>query len=354
MVGQDLDVAISGAGIGVAPPPLTVAHVISPVDVEVGDIATVTIGRSNQPAGDITITETVEGALLEEHRLEVEMVDQFGRSLVDWAVQAISPLQIQNYDFEILGDELEMRDWTAAQGRLDMEVTYESYAEPATIEFTNVRVGTTIVLPEQNRDPYGLLVAGSAIVNNWALSPNLAAQRRGLFSGAANRGIIEPYVRSTTAGSTDGFDRYREFTMSTAAPYWYSWDGGAHIELADEVFRPRLVDGTSYLSIRFLSIHFIQEEVRWNPETSTATVIVPALDGGRDIIEFVSGSDIMTVNGRPIPMLHPDGSVQRAIIIDERMFIPIRQLALALGLTNDAIVWDEATATVTLNPRTAQ
>ena len=37
------------------------------------------------------------------------------------------------------------------------------------------------------------------------------------------------------------------------------------------------------------------------------------------------------------------------VITNNRTFLPLRDLAYALGLTDDKIAWDEATSTVTLN-----
>ncbi len=77
--------------------------------------------------------------------------------------------------------------------------------------------------------------------------------------------------------------------------------------------------------------------VRWDAETRTATVIA---DG--KTIEFCENDTNMKINGTVVSMeygVYPE-------IKDGRMFVPLRELAFALGVT---IKWDAETQTATFN-----
>ena len=76
--------------------------------------------------------------------------------------------------------------------------------------------------------------------------------------------------------------------------------------------------------------------VIWNGETKTVTILY-----GQRIITMQVGAKVVYVNGSAIPA---SASVE---IVDGRTFLPMRDLATALGVTD--ITWDAATKTATLN-----
>ena len=51
----------------------------------------------------------------------------------------------------------------------------------------------------------------------------------------------------------------------------------------------------------------------------------------------------MSINGTNVAM------TTAPVIVNERIFIPLRDLGVALGLNDDKIHWDDATKTATLN-----
>ena len=76
--------------------------------------------------------------------------------------------------------------------------------------------------------------------------------------------------------------------------------------------------------------------VNWDAASRTVTVL-----SGQRIISMTIGSRTMYINGTPVAMN------TTAAIVNDRTFIPVRDLANSLGIS--AIKWTEASGTVTLN-----
>ena len=76
--------------------------------------------------------------------------------------------------------------------------------------------------------------------------------------------------------------------------------------------------------------------VNWDDATKTVTVL-----SGQRIISMTIGSKTMYINGTPVSMN------TSAAITNERTFLPVRDLANAIGIS--AVNWTEASGTVTLN-----
>jgi hypothetical protein len=78
--------------------------------------------------------------------------------------------------------------------------------------------------------------------------------------------------------------------------------------------------------------------VLWNGEAKTVTIAF-----GARIISMTIGSKVMNINGVEIGMnAAPE-------LVNNRTFLPLRDLGYALGLTDADIAWDDATKTATLN-----
>ena len=76
--------------------------------------------------------------------------------------------------------------------------------------------------------------------------------------------------------------------------------------------------------------------VSWNEESRTVSIF-----SGQRIVSMTIGSKTMYINGTPVQMN------TAAEITNGRTFIPVRDMANALGIRN--VDWDEKTKTVTLN-----
>ena len=76
--------------------------------------------------------------------------------------------------------------------------------------------------------------------------------------------------------------------------------------------------------------------VMWNGEARQITILY-----GQRIISMRVGERIITINGSDIP------ASTAVEIRDSRAFLPLRDLATALGVTD--VTWDSATRTAVLN-----
>ena len=94
-------------------------------------------------------------------------------------------------------------------------------------------------------------------------------------------------------------------------------------------------DNYTMLPLRAVSEAF-GATVGWDDASRTVTLMM-----GQRIVSMTIGSKTMYINGTPVAMnTAPE-------ITNERTFVPVRDLANALGITK--IDWNEASATVTLN-----
>ena len=64
---------------------------------------------------------------------------------------------------------------------------------------------------------------------------------------------------------------------------------------------------------------------------------------GSRVFSMTVGQKTMSINGTNVAM------TTAPVIVNERIFIPLRDLGVALGLNDDKIQWDDATKTATLN-----
>ena len=100
---------------------------------------------------------------------------------------------------------------------------------------------------------------------------------------------------------------------------------------------PAYINAENYteLPLRAVSEAF-GATVGWDDPSNTVTIMM-----GQRIVSMTIGSKTMYINGTPVQMnTAPE-------ITNERTFVPVRDLANALGISK--IDWNEASQTVTLN-----
>ncbi|MPM90515.1 hypothetical protein SDC9_137636 [bioreactor metagenome] len=100
---------------------------------------------------------------------------------------------------------------------------------------------------------------------------------------------------------------------------------------------PAYINAENYtmLPLRAIAEAF-NATVNWDDATKTVTIL-----SGQRIISMTIGSKTMYINGTPVAMnTAPE-------ITSSRTFVPVRDLANSLGISN--INWTEASGTVTLN-----
>ena len=147
--------------------------------------------------------------------------------------------------------------------------------------------------------------------------------------------VKEGFVNVITAGR-DQDDA--SFTKKVVVPVGEKYLIAGEEQVALDV--PAYISAAGYtmLPVRAVAtaLGINNNNVLWNQASRTVTILY-----GQRIITMVAGQKVVTVNGNTIPA---SASVQ---IKDGRTFLPMRDLATALGVTD--ITWDAATKTATMN-----
>ena len=147
--------------------------------------------------------------------------------------------------------------------------------------------------------------------------------------------VKEGFVNVITAGR-DQDDA--SFTKKVVVPVGEKYLIAGEEQVALDV--PAYISAAGYtmLPVRAVAtaLGINNNNVLWNQASRTVTILY-----GQRIITMVAGQKVVTVNGNTIPA---SATVQ---IKDGRTFLPMRDLATALGVTD--ITWDAATKTATMN-----
>mgnify|MGYP005975605851 CR=1 FL=1 len=145
----------------------------------------------------------------------------------------------------------------------------------------------------------------------------------------------EGFINVITAGR-DQDDA--SFTKKVVVPVGEKYLIAGEEQVALDVPAYISAQGYTMLPVRAVAtaLGINNNNVLWNQATKTVTILY-----GQRIITMVAGQKVVTVNGNTIPA---SATVQ---IKDGRTFLPMRDLATALGVTD--ITWDAATKTATMN-----
>ena len=147
--------------------------------------------------------------------------------------------------------------------------------------------------------------------------------------------VKEGFVNIITAGR-DQDDA--SFTKKVVVPVGEKYIIAGEEQVALDVPAYISAQGYTMLPVRAVAtaLGINNNNVLWNQASRTVTILY-----GQRIITMVAGQKVVTVNCNTIPA---SATVQ---IKDGRTFLPMRDLATALGVTD--ITWDAATKTATMN-----
>lgn len=188
----------------------------------------------------------------------------------------------------------------------------------------------------------------SVTIGNATLAAPTASQAGGTYAVADavdyvdgddldvdNVTVKEGFVNIVTAGR-DQDDA--SFTTKVVVPVGESYVIAGETQVALDVPAFISADGYTMLPVRAVAtaLGINNNSVLWNQATKTVTILY-----GQRIITMVAGQKVVTVNGNQIP------ASASVTIVNGRTFLPMRDLATALGVTD--ITWDAATKTATMN-----
>ncbi len=353
---NDITLDVYGAGVdeGVMPP-IVIGKAVTPISITTQSTTT-NIGYTSVPTADITITENVAGAILDDEDIIVS-IDTL------WTQGDIG-FYDANIKAEAVGNELEIDPIKTNNGEIIIPVTGTSYTAPGSIEITGVEVGTSRSVPYGDFD---LNVNGGAVINNYADVDQdyrtSTTPANGAYAKPAKDGEDYEFVYTQDNTEYYSFEKYLSVGTSTG-----TLDSVVSVTIGETTIT---VDGQAYtmdvapyiqassdstlVPLRFVSLALgvdseavesvdaadASDAVTFDPVTKTATIYY-AEGTNRTVIAFTAGSNIMKVNGAEVPMNYG----VTAEITDSRMFVPFRALGTALGVK---VTWDDATRTATYN-----
>lgn len=307
---------------------LKVATVKAPYTVE-AKTSEVLIDYRYVPVNEIVITEAEEGLLEEGDKiyLEVEKMD----------FEDAGSYEVTSGDIDV---DVEINDGKTSK-QLEVEVKDES-TEASTITISGLELYLDRTLP----------VGGYALKN--VKADNILWENSTDKKGEDDKDSYE-YVPEANEAS-NGLFKYKEVTCndkyvevvtsgrdqddSTTNRKIVITIGATTMAVGTETITldtPAYINAENYteLPLRAVSEAF-GATVGWDDPSNTVTIMM-----GQRIVSMTIGSKTMYINGTPVQMnTAPE-------ITNERTFVPVRDLANALGISK--IDWNEASQTVTLN-----
>ena len=315
---------------------VTIAKAVSPVAIEANKTP-VSIDYRNVSVGDITLKEAEAGL---------------------WDRGETITLNVENMQFEsgmkaeVVEGDGEIKKIDVNKGNVKITVDSESSKTPMKIKLSGVSLYLDRTLPVGDY-PLNIVLDGgdkakSVIFQTYNREDgNLPTNTDGAEN--ANFGfdvdeieVMKDYVTVTTAGRDQGSTFTTEVGVTIDSTTMKV--DGKDVTLEVPAFLS--AEGWTMLPIRAvteaLATSSNTQPVDWIPG-NPGTIIIRY---GDKTVSMTLGSTTMYINGTPVPMS------TAPTIVNERAFLPMRDLGRALGLTENEIVWDSTTRTATLNPKT--
>ncbi len=319
---------------------LKVATVKAPYTVE-AKTSEVLIDYRYVPVNEIVITEAEEGLLEEGDKiyLEVEKMD----------FEDAGSYEVTSGDIDV---DVEINDGKTSK-QLEVEVKDES-TEASTITISGLELYLDRTLPvggyalknvmPEDEDKTNILWENSTetkgedndkaydyVPEKYNKDNKNNVKGNGLFKYKAVT-CNDKYVEVVTSGrDNDDSTTNRKIVITIGAT---TMAVGTETITLDT---PAYINAENYteLPLRAVSEAF-GATVGWDDPSNTVTIMM-----GQRIVSMTIGSKTMYINGTPVQMnTAPE-------ITNERTFVPVRDLANALGISK--IDWNEASQTVTLN-----
>jgi len=305
----DIEAVLTGAALE-EEQKVTIATAKAPIVVEAAK-NNLEIDYRNTPATDIVITEVKEGILAKGKKvsLKVEDLKFDGKPTV-----------------EVVSGDIKVKDVEVSNGTLTFTIKQASQKEVGVIRIKGVELYMYRDIPAGEYDLS--LELCDALFQNYDEDEKVGFDIDSLT-------VCEGYVTVVT----EGRDQAKEdttFTQSVSVTVGANKMVAGSTEIALDV--PAYISGGyTMLPVRAVS-EALSAVVSWSDATDTVTVFA-----GQRVISMTIGSKVMVVNGVEVAMnAAPE-------ITNGRTFLPLRDLAYALGLNDDQIKWDEATKTAKLN-----
>lgn len=327
----DVTLKVEGAGMDKAQE-VKIAKFVSPYTVEAAQNDLIIDYRNTKVPTNVVVKEAEEGlwAKNSEFKFKVE--------------------KFEDKDFEddatYKEDDKSGLEVKTIKNKLGFKVDKESSDAAATVTISDISLYMSRYLAAGAYD-LQLNTTGSDafmkqnVYSNIAAPTNDATDERTIAYQHYNNDysfdhtVKEGFINIITAGR-DQDDA--SFTKKVVVPVGEKYLIAGEEQVALDV--PAYISAAGYtmLPVRAVAtaLGINNNNVLWNQASRTVTILY-----GQRIITMVAGQKVVTVNGNTIPA---SATVQ---IKDGRTFLPMRDLATALGVTD--ITWDAATKTATMN-----
>ena len=323
----DVTLKVDGAGLDKAQE-VKIAKFVAPYTVEASQNNLIIDYRNTKIPTNIVVKEAEDG-LWKENSQFVFGVDKF-----------------EDDDFEndatyTVDDKSDLEVKTI-KDKLGFKIDKESADDAATVTISNISLYMSRNLAAGAYDLQLNTTGSDAFMKQAILAPagvdaDEATVKYQYYDNDAHfdEVVKEGFVNIITAGR-DQDDA--SFTKKVVVPVGEKYIIAGEEQVALDV--PAYISAAGYtmLPVRAVAtaLGINNNNVLWNQASRTVTILY-----GQRIITMVAGQKVVTVNGNTIPA---SATVQ---IKDGRTFLPMRDLATALGVTD--ITWDAATKTATMN-----
>lgn len=323
----DVTLKVDGAGLDKAQE-VKIAKFVAPYTVEASQNNLIIDYRNTKIPTNIVVKEAEDG-LWKKNSQFVFGVDKF-----------------EDDDFEndatyTVDDKSDLEVKTI-KDKLGFKINKESADDAATVTISNISLYMSRNLAAGAYDLQLNTIGSDAFMKQAILAPagvdaDEATVKYQYYDNDAHfdEVVKEGFVNIITAGR-DKDDA--SFTKKVVVPVGEKYIIAGEEQVALDV--PAYISAAGYtmLPVRAVAtaLGINNNNVLWNQASRTVTILY-----GQRIITMVAGQKVVTVNGNTIPA---SATVQ---IKDGRTFLPMRDLATALGVTD--ITWDAATKTATMN-----
>lgn len=323
----DVTLKVDGAGLDKAQE-VKIAKFVAPYTVEASQNNLIIDYRNTKIPTNIVVKEAEDG-LWKKNSQFVFGVDKF-----------------EDDDFEndatyTVDDKSDLEVKTI-KDKLGFKIDKESADDAATVTISNISLYMSRNLAAGAYDLQLNTIGSDAFMKQAILAPagvdaDEATVKYQYYDNDAHfdEVVKEGFVNIITAGR-DKDDA--SFTKKVVVPVGEKYIIAGEEQVALDV--PAYISAAGYtmLPVRAVAtaLGINNNNVLWNQASRTVTILY-----GQRIITMVAGQKVVTVNGNTIPA---SATVQ---IKDGRTFLPMRDLATALGVTD--ITWDAATKTATMN-----
>lgn len=319
----DISCKVSGPAIG-EEQEVKLAKAVAPIKVET-EKTSVAIDYRNVNVADITLKEAEAGLWQKNHTITLDVDNmQFESGIKAEVVE---------------GDgEIKKLDINKKDGTVTLTVDSESSKTPMKVKLSNVSLYLDRSLPAGDYS-LSLVHSGTTADNVMFEVYDKDDEAKGKFDVDSVE-VMKDYVTVATAGRDQG----TTFTTEVAVTI------DATTMLVDGA--EKTLDVPAYLSAEgwtMLPVRAVTEALATTSNSQPIDWIAGnpgtiMIYYGDKTVAMTLGSTTMYINGTPVPMS------TAPVIVNDRAFLPMRDLGRALGLSDDQIKWDATTRTATFNP----